>query len=68
MHVQLSLPLLGGGPVKHVPHPRRLLFEELAVLGALLGPGRVEGRGVLVHQVGVLGTSGPTKVFHLQGG
>lgn len=62
----LSLPLLHGGPVEHVPHARRLLLEELAVLGALLGPGGVERRGVLVHQVGVLGASRPTKVFDLR--
>lgn len=61
----LSLPLLHCGPVEHVPHARRLLLEELAVLSTLLGPGRVERRGVLVHQVGVLGASGPTKVFDL---
>lgn len=61
----LSLPLLHGGPVKHVPHACCLLLEELGVLSALLSPGRVERRGVLVHQVGVLCASRPTKVFHL---
>lgn len=61
----LSLPLLHCGPVEHVPHARRLLLEELAVLSALLGPGRVERCGVLVHQVGVFGASRPTKVFDL---
>lgn len=61
----LSLPLLDCGPVKHVPHACRLLLEELAVLSALLGPGRVERRGVLVHQVGVLGATRPPKVFDL---
>lgn len=61
----LSLPLLHCGPVKHVPHACCLLLEELAVLCALLGPGRVKRCGVLVHQVGVFGASRPTKVFDL---
>lgn len=61
----LSLPLLHRGPVKHVPHACCLLLEELAVLCALLGPGGVKRCGVLVHQVGVFGASGPTKVLDL---
>lgn len=61
----LSLPLLHGGPVEHVPHACCLLLEELAVLSAVLGPGRVKRCGVLVHQVGVLGASRTAKVFDL---
>lgn len=61
----LCLPLLHCGTVEHVPHARRLLLEELAVLSALLGPGWVERRGVLVHQMGVLGASRPTEVLDL---
>lgn len=62
---ELSLPLLHCGPVEHVSHAGRLLLEELAVLSALLSPGRVKRRGVLVHQVGVLSAAGPPKVLDL---
>lgn len=61
----LSLPLLHGGPVEDVPHACCLLLEELAVLSAVLGPGRVKRCGVLVHQVSVLGASRTAKVFDL---
>lgn len=61
----LSLPLLYCGPIKHISHACCLLLKELAVLGALLGPSRVKWCGVLVHQVSVLGTPRPTKVFDL---
>lgn len=61
-----SLPLVCTGPVEHIPHACCLLLKELGVLSGLLSPGRVERRGVLVHQVGVLGTSRPTKVFDLE--
>lgn len=60
-----SFPLLGCGTVKHVPHACCLLLEELAVLSALLGPGRVERCCVLVHEVGVFGATGTAKVFDL---
>lgn len=63
----LGLPLLHGGPIKHIPHAGCLLLKELAVLSAFLSPGRVERRRVLVHQVGVLGATRPAKVFHLVG-
>lgn len=56
---------LGRGSLKDVPHPRCLLLKELGVLRALLAPGRVKGRGVLVHQVCVLCPPRAPKVLDL---
>lgn len=52
-----GLALLDGRPIENVTHAGCLLLVELGVLRVVLGPGRVEGRGVLVHQVSVLGAA-----------
>lgn len=61
----LGLPLLHCRSVKHISDSSSLLLEELAVLSALLGPGRVKRRGVLVHKMSVLSAPGAAKVLDL---
>ena len=57
--------LLYGGPLKLLLHTAALAGVELEVHGRVCHPRRVKVRGVLVHQMGVLGAARTAKVLHL---
>lgn len=59
-------PFLGRRTFKYISYPSCLLFKELCVLGALLAPCWVKGGGVLIHKVGIFGTTRAPEILDLR--